>query len=100
MSEQDFNDPRTIAKEEIRTLFYRLGYDLTTPIDMRELSKDLEWIQTLRKDLELEKDLEWIRTERKKDQENSANAIKALWIVISATVGAVVTVLAEWFRPH
>lgn len=98
MSEQD-NDPRAIAKDEFRAIFYRLGYDLTLPVDMRELSRDLEWVREMRKDPDFEKDLEWIRNERKKSQENSANAVKALWIVISASVGAVITVLTEWFRP-
>ncbi len=99
MSEQEYSDPRLIARDEVRAVFYRFGYDLTTPNDMRELTRDLEWVREIRKDLEYEKDMEWIREKRRKDQESSANAVKALWIVISASVGAVATVLAEWFRP-
>lgn len=98
--QQEYNEPRrTMAREEIQRLFYRLGYDLTSPSDMRDLSRDLEWVRQKRSDPEWIKDLEWVREKRRDHQENSANAGKAFWMVVSAFVGAVATVLAEFFRP-
>jgi hypothetical protein len=75
---------RLMAKEELHSLFYRLGYDLSVPEEMRKLEKDLEWVN------------------RKRDREHahSVNVSKAIWLIITAALGSVGTAIVEWYRPH
>jgi hypothetical protein len=71
-----------VSREEIRLLFFRLGYDLQTPGEMRRL----------------EQDLEWAGQRRQREINHSANVARVIWLFVTAGVGSVATALVEWLR--
>lgn len=79
---QDSDNARRIAREEIRGLFFRLGYDLSSPEDMRKLEKDIEWASR----------------KRSRGIANSVNVGKVVWLILTAFLGSAATALVEWAR--
>lgn len=72
---------RQVARSELQQVFFRLGYDLSNPEEMRRLERNLRWAEE----------------ERQKDVRRSANVAKVIWLFVSASLGSVATVLADHF---
>ena len=72
---------RNAAHEELREVFYRLGYDLGESDDMRRLAEDLRWVSE----------------RRTRQAKSSANMWRMIWVSIAAVLGPVATVTVQWF---
>lgn len=71
---------RLIARNEFHQIFFRLGYDLSSPEEMRRLEQNLRWAEEHRR---------W-------EVKRSASVSRATWLLVSAFLGSAATAIADY----
>ena len=83
MNNEDYNR-RRVEPQRINNLpdfFFRIGYDIGDPEEVRRLAEDLRWVSE----------------RREASEKRWAFRNRAIWALILAALGPPITVVAQWF---